>query len=98
MASIADRVGRTKTEILAAAPAAVDISDHTIIIGYGLNGQNVAASLRARGMPYVILEMNPKTVRLARANGEPIHYGDAVSEVVLGSLGIARAQCVVFAI
>jgi CPA2 family monovalent cation:H+ antiporter-2 len=98
MASIADRVGRMKTEIRAAAPETVELSDHTIIIGYGLNGQNVAASLRARGIPYVILEMNPKTVRIARANGEPIYYGDAISEIVLNSLGMARAQCAVFAI
>jgi CPA2 family monovalent cation:H+ antiporter-2 len=49
-------------------------------------------------MHYVILEMNPRAVRTARANGEPIYYGDAVSEMVLRSLGIARAQCVVLAI
>jgi len=98
LASAADRVGRTTTHIRKAASEDVELSDHTIIIGYGLNGQNVSASLRARGIPYVILEMNPKTVRSARANGEPIYYGDAVSEGVVISLGMARAQCAVFAI
>src|SRR6266850_7582243 len=98
LAMIGDRVGVMTTQIRPIDSDAVNISDHTIIIGYGLNGQNVAASLRAIGMPYVILEMNPKTVRTARASGEPIYYGDAISEVVLGSLGMARAQCAVFAI
>jgi monovalent cation:H+ antiporter-2, CPA2 family len=98
MASIADRVGRWQAGPQPSSPEVIDLSDHTIVIGYGLNGQNVAAALRTRGMPYVILEMNPRTVRTARANGERIHYGDAVSTVVLSSLGIARAQCVVFAI
>ena len=98
MASIADRVGRWEAGARPSSPDVIDLSDHTIVIGYGLNGQNVAAALRTRSMPYVILEMNPRAVRTARANGEPIYYGDAVSEVVLSSLGIIRAQCVVFAI
>jgi K+:H+ antiporter len=98
LALIADRVGRMTTEIRPLDSETMNLSDHTVIIGYGLNGQNVAASLRAIGMPYVILEMNPKTVRAARAAGEPIHYGDAISEIVLGSIGMARAQCAVFAI
>ena len=98
LAMIADRVGLMTTGIRPIDSEAIDIADHTVIIGYGLNGQNVAASLRAIGMPYVILEMNPKTVRTARAAGEPIYYGDAISEIVLGSLGMARAQCAVLAI
>jgi CPA2 family monovalent cation:H+ antiporter-2 len=98
VASIADRVGRWQTDIRSSSTDIVDLADHTIIIGYGLNGQNVAAALRTRSMPYVVMEMNPRTVRTARASGEPIYYGDAVSEVVLRSLGTARAQCVVFAI
>lgn len=98
LAMLADRFGLMTMKAGAIVPVAVGQADHTIIIGYGLNGQNVAASLRSHGMPYAILEMNPKTVKTARAAGEPIYYGDAISEVVLSSLGIARAQCVVFAI
>jgi K+:H+ antiporter len=98
LAAIADRVGRWQGDVRASSPDVTDLSDHTVVIGYGLNGQNVASALRTRGMPYVILEMNPRTVRSARATGEPIYYGDAVSEVVLSSLGVARAQCVAFAI
>jgi CPA2 family monovalent cation:H+ antiporter-2 len=97
MAALANRVGRMHTS-LHTPPETLELSDHTVIIGYGLNGQNVAASLRARSIPYVILELNPRTVRTARANGEPIYYGDAVSEVILTSIGVARAQCVVLAI
>jgi CPA2 family monovalent cation:H+ antiporter-2 len=69
-----------------------------VIIGYGLNGQNVAAALRADDLPYVILEMNPHTVRRAQKAGESAIYGDAVSEVVLERAGIEQAQCAVFAI
>jgi CPA2 family monovalent cation:H+ antiporter-2 len=42
--------------------------------------------------------MNPRTVKTASAAGEPIYYGDAISEVVQLRAGIPRAQCAVFAI
>ncbi|MBI4471043.1 MAG: cation:proton antiporter, partial [Acidobacteria bacterium] len=98
LAMLADKVGLTTREIRTKETAAVQLSDHTIVVGYGLNGQNVAASLRARDLPYVILEMNPKTVRTARSAGEPIYYGDAIGEVVLRRVGMERALCAVFAI
>jgi monovalent cation:H+ antiporter-2, CPA2 family len=97
LALLADRAGRMTLD-LREAEATAGLAYHTIIIGYGLNGQNVAASLRSRSIPYAILEMNPKTVRMARDAAEPIYYGDAISENVLNSVGIAQAQCAVFAI
>lgn len=98
LAMAGDRAGLKNAVSRTVKTEDVVLSDHTVIVGYGLNGQNVAASLRSHGLPYVILEMNPQTVRTAKAAGEPIYYGDAVSEVVLTSLGIARAQSAVFAI
>jgi CPA2 family monovalent cation:H+ antiporter-2 len=96
MAVIADRI----SHMAVGKPSGKgsDLSEHTVIVGYGLNGQNVASSLQSAGMPYAILEMNPKTVRAAAQSGEPIYYGDAISEVVLEHVGMARAQCAVFAI
>jgi len=34
-----------------------------IIIGFGLNGRNLARILKEINIPYVILELNPDTVR-----------------------------------
>ena len=48
--------------------------------------------LQASEIPYVVLEMNPRTVRRAAAEGIPIFYGDAVSEMVLERLGVAAAR------
>jgi CPA2 family monovalent cation:H+ antiporter-2 len=99
VALIADRVALIgATRVPVPKTEETTLSGHTIIIGYGLNGQNVAASLRSHGLPYAIVEMNPRTVRNVKAAGEPIFYGDAVSGIVLNSVGIVRAQCVVFAI
>jgi CPA2 family monovalent cation:H+ antiporter-2 len=85
-------------------PAAVDdsgppiASDHVVIAGYGVNGQNLARALSSAGISYAIVEMNPETVRSARARGEPMHYGDCTRVAVLESLGIQRARMYVVAI
>jgi CPA2 family monovalent cation:H+ antiporter-2 len=74
------------------------LKDHVIIVGYGLNGHNVARSLAAAAIPYVVLEMNPETVRRERSKGTPIAYGDASQTAVLHHAGISTARIVVVAI
>lgn len=69
--------------------------DHLIIIGYGLNGRNIARAARAAGIPYVIIEMNPDTVKSEQAKGEPIYYGDATRETILEHANIKDARIVV---
>ncbi len=72
--------------------------DHLIIIGFGVNGRNVARAARLSGIPYVVIEMNPETVRSEQAQGEPIYYGDSTQEVVLQHANIKDARIVVTAI
>jgi CPA2 family monovalent cation:H+ antiporter-2 len=72
--------------------------DHLIIIGFGVNGRNVARAARLSGIPYTVIEMNPKTVRNEQAKGEPIHYGDSTQESVLQHANIKDARIVVIAI
>jgi len=71
---------------------------HLIIIGFGVNGRNVARAARVSGIPYAIIEMNPETVRSEQAQGEPIYYGDSTQEVVLQHANIKDARIVVAAI
>ncbi len=72
--------------------------DHLIIIGFGVNGRNVARAARLSGIPYVVIEMNPETVKSEQAQGEPIYYGDSTQEVVLQHANIKDARIVVTAI
>lgn len=58
-------------------------SDHLIIVGFGVSGQNLARAAKTGEIPYVIIEMNPETVRRERQGGEPIFYGDATQEEIL---------------
>lgn len=71
------------------------LKDHLVIIGYGVNSKNIARATRSSNIPYVILEMNPDTVVLERAKGEPIHYGDATQEIVLEHLNLEDARIAV---
>jgi len=72
--------------------------DHLIIIGFGVNGRNVARVAKVAGIPYVVIEMNPDTVRSEQAKGEPVYYGDATQEAVLQHAYIKNAMVVIVAI
>jgi len=74
------------------------VKDHLIIIGYGLNGKNVARAASVAHIPYLILEMNAETVRKEKENDEPIYYGDASQEAVLRHVNIEEARVIVIAI
>lgn len=85
----------------ACEPAVTDktaLKDHLVIIGYGLNGRNLASAAKASSIPYAIIEMNPDTVAAEKAKGQPIIYGDATNEKVLEHVNIADARVVVIAI
>jgi CPA2 family monovalent cation:H+ antiporter-2 len=69
-----------------------------LIIGYGLNGENLARVLRATGLSYLILELNPERVAVARQQDEPVLFGDATRPQVLHQAGAQRAAVVVVAI
>lgn len=72
--------------------------DHVIIIGFGLNGRNLARVLKEAEVPYVVLEMNSDTVKEMKRKGEPIYYGDGTSKEILHKLGIEKARLLVVAI
>jgi CPA2 family monovalent cation:H+ antiporter-2 len=71
---------------------------HVIIVGFGLNGRNLARVLKETGIPYVVLDINGDTVREMKKKGEPLYYGDATSTEILRKLGIEWARLLVVAI
>jgi CPA2 family monovalent cation:H+ antiporter-2 len=74
------------------------LDNHVIIVGFGLNGRNVSRVLSASSIPYVVLEMNPETVRTEKKHGVPIFYGDASKEAVIEHAYIRTARTIVVAI
>ncbi len=97
----ADGLGRRLKWREARAPkggTAAALEGHVVIAGYGLNGRNLAKVLKEAGIPYVVLELNPETVRASMADREPIIFGDVASRTVLREAGIGRARVMVVAI
>ncbi len=80
---------------LTRAPAT---ADHLIIVGYGLNGKNVARAAKYAGIPYRIIDINPDIVREECDRGEPVFYGDATQPAVLELAGIRDARSIVVVI
>ena len=74
------------------------MKDHVIIVGYGVNGRNVARSAKNEGIPYVVIDIDPEIVDSDQRIGEPISYGDATQDYVLRNAGIANARVMVIAI
>ncbi|MBW1894943.1 MAG: cation:proton antiporter [Deltaproteobacteria bacterium] len=72
--------------------------DHLIVIGFGVTGRHLAQAARMMGITYVIVEMNPETVRAEKSKGEPIYYGDATQKAILQHASIQNARIVVVAI
>ncbi len=71
------------------------MEDHLVIIGYGLNGRNLAQAAGIAGIPYVIIEINPDLVKKGQTKGETIYYGDATNEAVLEHAHIRSARIIV---
>jgi CPA2 family monovalent cation:H+ antiporter-2 len=74
------------------------LRDHVIVIGYGINGKNLAAVFQRTNIPCCVLEMNPHLAEEARNDGARVIVGDAGSNAILDSAGLAHAKAVVVAI
>jgi len=90
--------GRSEAMSFSGGEGMEALSDHLVIVGYGVNGRNLARAARVAGIPYVVLELNPEVARKARKGGEPILFGDAVHSAVLERVGVERARVLVAAI
>ena len=80
---------------MTAEPSETKLSNHVIIFGFGAGGRLVARALRDLRISYIVLELNGATVQQARAEGEPVVYGDATSPESLHAAGVERALGVV---
>ncbi len=75
-----------------------ELENHLVIIGYGVNGRNVAHAARDADIPYVIVDLNPNTVKTEMEKGEKIIFGDAVEPFILEHLHINNAKVAVIAV
>jgi CPA2 family monovalent cation:H+ antiporter-2 len=71
------------------------LSDHVVIMGYGVGGRLLAEALQSTGIPYAVIDIHAARVYAARARGEPVLYGDVTSPEILTRARADRARQVV---
>lgn len=74
------------------------LRDHLVIVGYGINGENLAKAAKSADIPYVILDLNPTAFENARLRNEPVVFGDATDPLILKHVHVHEARVVVIAI
>jgi CPA2 family monovalent cation:H+ antiporter-2 len=74
------------------------LENHLVIIGYGINGSNLAKAASVSNIPYVVIEMNAETVKREKAKGVPIIFGDATQDHILETVHLANARVAVIAV
>ncbi len=76
----------------------VKLEDHVILIGYGPAGRNLARIFTDTNIPFIVIEMNPKSVTEMHKNGINAIYGDATRSHILEHAQIEKAKLCVIAI
>jgi CPA2 family monovalent cation:H+ antiporter-2 len=70
-------------------------SDHVIICGFGISGQQLATILEQEQIKYIALDADPDRVSDASQAGKSVVYGTSQSKNHLIAAGIVRAKAVV---
>ncbi len=75
-----------------------ELENHLVIIGYGINGSNLAKAAASNNIPFIVIEMDAKTVKREKAKGLPILFGDATQDHILEAVYLSNARAAVIAI
>ncbi|NPA89877.1 MAG: potassium channel protein [Chloroflexi bacterium] len=72
--------------------------DHYILCGYGRIGKQVAEEMRVLGLPFVVVDIDPKIAEHCQRYEVPYIIGDATEDEVLQQAGVKRARGLVAAL
>ncbi|MDW8326818.1 MAG: potassium channel protein [Anaerolineales bacterium] len=73
------------------------LSNHVIVCGYGRVGRFIAHTLKAEGLPFVVIDLNAEKVEQLEAEGVLALAGNAANEARLKEAGIERARALMVA-
>ena len=74
------------------------LNNHAIIVGYGRVGRIIGDTLKAEGLPFVVIDENRRRVEELRKQGLTAIYADATAAGVLEEAGVDRARLLIVAI
>jgi CPA2 family monovalent cation:H+ antiporter-2 len=98
LAFIADKLAKEDEDSIEPFVSPGNLTQHTVILGFGEFGQSVAKVLSAQNVPYVAIESNIATVKLLRQKGEHVIFGDALKHQIVKKAEISQAKKVIVAI
>src|SRR5690606_11969771 len=102
--AVGPRVGgwlERRLPVWAAAEAAAEaegLEDHVVVVGYGPAGRRLAQVMQNTGIPFVVVDLNPRAIDEAQAAGYHALYGDATRQHLLDEVALMRAKLLVVAI
>ncbi len=73
------------------------LEDHVIIVGYGPAGRHLVQVMHDSGIPYIVVEMNPASVKEMKRKDIPVIFGDATRPHILQLTGVNKAKLCVIA-
>ena len=79
-------------------PPPTELTDHTILVGYGRVGSLVGQSLKERGLPFLVVEDADKTLTRLNADGVETVAGNAANAAVFAAANPAGARRLILAI
>jgi len=99
-AGVANFLGRRLGTRVATGEAVphTHLTDHVIIVGYGLNGRNLARVLKETGIEHLVVDINVERVQRAREEGHKAYFGDASHPEILKRMGVEKARVIVVGI
>jgi voltage-gated potassium channel len=71
------------------------LSNHIVVLGYGRMGRAVVEVLRARGIAYSVVDLDPDRYRDLEEEHQPAVLGDATQENILRAVGVERAKTLI---
>lgn len=72
-----------------------DYKDHIVLIGGDRTGQEIIPLLIKKGLPYVIVDFNPKVFNKLYAENLPIIFGDVSDSDILEDINIDNARIII---
>lgn len=92
---------RNSPQTAAAVPEPIrttDLTDHTIVIGYGRVGALVGDALKQRQLPFLVAEVGESALAKLKQGGIETVMGNAAQPEILGATNPSRARHLVIAI
>ena len=71
------------------------LSGHAVICGYGRMAKSLGQVLERRNFSYLVIDIDPRVIDLARERGIPCIYGDASNPEILARAELERARVLV---